>query len=65
MGLELDEYPVIAKNFDMVLKTGMVLAFEPKFVFPGEGAVGIEDTFVMLEDGLKQITYFDEGIQFL
>lgn len=65
IGIELDELPVIAKNFNMVLKPGMVFALEPKFIFPEEGAVGIEDTLVLTETGLEQVTYFDESIQFL
>jgi Xaa-Pro aminopeptidase len=35
----------------------MVFAFEPKFVFPGEGAVGIELDYIVREDGLERITY--------
>ena len=63
IGIELDELPVIAKDFNIILKPGMVFALEPKFIFPNEGAVGIEDTFVVTESGLEQITYFDEAIQ--
>lgn len=64
VGIELDELPVIAKNFNIILQPGMVFALEPKFIFPDEGAVGIEDTFVVTESGLEQITYFDEAIQY-
>jgi Xaa-Pro dipeptidase len=65
LGIELDELPVIAKNVNMILKPGMVFALEPKFIFPDKGAVGIEDTFVVTERGLEQITYFDESVQVL
>ncbi len=61
-GLELDELPVIAKNYKITLQAGMVFALEPKFVFPGEGAVGVEDTFVLNEDGLEQLTGLDDEI---
>lgn len=64
LGIELDELPVIARNYDMVLQPGMVFAMEPKFIFP-DGAVGIEDTFVITEQSCEQITMFDELIQFL
>ena len=47
VGLELDELPTISKGSKEVLKPGMVLAIEPKFVFPGVGVVGIEDTVVI------------------
>ncbi len=35
----------------------MAFAFEPKVVFPGEGAIGIENTFYIGSDGIKQLTY--------
>ncbi len=47
IGLELDELPTISKGSKEILKSGMVIAVEPKFVFPGEGAIGIEDTLVV------------------
>jgi Xaa-Pro aminopeptidase len=47
IGLELDELPVIGRGAKEVLATGMVVAIEPKIVFPGVGAVGIEDTMVV------------------
>ncbi|MGE5576210.1 MAG: M24 family metallopeptidase [Syntrophothermus sp.] len=65
VGIELDELPVIARNFNLKLRAGMVFALEPKFIFPGEGTVGVEDTFVVTEHGLEQITYFDDAIHIL
>jgi len=65
LGLELNELPVIAKNFHITLQAGMVLALEPKFVFPGEGTVGVEDTFVMTENGLEQLNTLDDSIMVL
>jgi Xaa-Pro dipeptidase len=47
VGLELDELPTISRGSKEVLKPGMVVAIEPKFVFPGVGVVGIEDTVVI------------------
>ncbi|AET65922.1 Xaa-Pro aminopeptidase [Desulfosporosinus orientis DSM 765] len=47
VGLELDELPTISKGSKEVLKAGMVIAIEPKFVFPDLGAVGIEDTVIV------------------
>jgi Xaa-Pro aminopeptidase len=40
----------------------MVFALEPKFVIPGVGAVGIENSFLVTENGLEQLTVFDENI---
>jgi Xaa-Pro aminopeptidase len=65
VGIELDELPVIARDFDMPLEAGMVFALEPKFIFPKIGAVGIEDTLTVTDNGLEQISYFDESIQVL
>lgn len=65
VGLELDELPVIANGIETPLEEGMVFALEPKFIFPGEGTVGIEDTFVVETKRLKQLTGFDENIQVL
>ncbi len=63
VGLELDEWPLIARGFhDRVLEEGMVLAAEPKVVFPGLGAVGIENTFVVGPAGLERITFSNEDL---
>lgn len=52
IGVEVDEYPFLARGFDEPLVPGMVFACEPKLVFPGRAAVGIEDAFVVTEDGV-------------
>jgi len=56
LGLEINELPVITPRHRMILKEGMVFAFEPKFIFPGEGAIGIEVDFVVRENGLERLT---------
>jgi Xaa-Pro dipeptidase len=62
-GVELDEYPFIARGFnDYPLKKNMVFAFEPKAVYPGLGAVGVENTFRVGEDGLKHLTFADQEL---
>lgn len=63
VGLELDELPVIARGLDIPLEKGAVFALEPKFIFPGEGTVGIEDTFVVRDNGLEQLTIFSDELQ--
>lgn len=61
VGLELDEYPFLAKGQEMVLVENMVVALEPKLIFPGKGVVGIENTHVVTKYGLKQLgRYTDE-----
>lgn len=63
IGLEIDEYPFIARGVrEHALEVGMVFAFEPKLVFPGEGAVGIEDTFYLSEQGLKRLTFSSQEL---
>lgn len=66
VGLEIDEYPFIARGFnDWQMETGMAFAFEPKVVFPGVGAAGIENTFYLSHEGLKQLTYSAESFRIL
>ena len=56
LGLEINELPVITPRHSRVLKEGMVFAFEPKFVFPGEGVIGIEVDFIVRKDRLERVT---------
>jgi len=56
IGLAIDEYPVLAKGFDLPLEEGMTLAIEPKIGIPGFGMVGVENTFVVTPDGGKSLT---------
>ena len=56
VGLELDELPVLAPGFKAPLQAGQTVAVEPKFVFPGVGAVGIENTFVVTVQGGEKLT---------
>jgi len=64
IGIELDELPVIAHSFNIPLEEGMVFALEPKFVFP-DGAVGVENTYLVRKDGLETLTVFEENIIYL
>lgn len=56
VGLELDEWPPLQRGTDAVLQSGMVLALEPKLIYPNRGAVGLEDTYVLTEQGLSPLT---------
>ncbi|MFH0994741.1 MAG: Xaa-Pro peptidase family protein [Pseudomonadota bacterium] len=62
VGLELDEYPFLASGQETLLQEGMVIALEPKLIFPGRGVVGIENTHLLTPNGLQQLTVFDENI---
>jgi Xaa-Pro dipeptidase len=66
VGIEIDEFPFIAPGFrEERLEPGMVFAFEPKLVFPGEGAVGIENTFYLTETGIKRLTFSSQELVIL
>ncbi|MBP8625153.1 MAG: aminopeptidase P family protein [Syntrophorhabdaceae bacterium] len=56
LGLEINELPVITPRHSVVLQEGMVFAFEPKFIFPGRGAVGIEVDFIVRKHSLERVT---------
>lgn len=56
LGLEINELPVITPRHHVILKEGMVFAFEPKFIFPGEGAIGVEVDYVVRKDKLERVT---------
>jgi len=59
--IEVDEFPS-SRRGPTVLAPGMVFALEPKFVFPGEGAVGLENTYLVTADGFEILTPLDEGV---
>jgi Xaa-Pro aminopeptidase len=56
LGLEINELPVITARHSRILKEGMVFAFEPKFVLPPYGAIGIEVDFIVKSDRLERVT---------
>lgn len=56
LGLEINEMPVITPRHNITLKEGMVFAFEPKFIFPGRGAIGIEVDFIVRKNSLERVT---------
>ena len=62
VGIEINELPVIAPRSRDILAEHNVLALEPKFVVPGVGAVGIENTYIVTTDGLEKITNSPEEI---
>jgi Xaa-Pro dipeptidase len=62
VGMEIDELPVLAPGFDDPLEEGNVIAVEPKFVFPGRGAVGIENMYAVTADGFETMTTAPEEL---
>jgi Xaa-Pro dipeptidase len=62
VGMEIDELPVLAPGFDEPLEPGHVIAVEPKFVFPGRGAVGIENMYAVTDTGWENLTTASEEL---
>lgn len=62
IGLEISEPPYIALGHRHPLREGTTLCLEPKMVFPGIGAIGIENTYLVTEEGLLRLTPLPEGI---
>ena len=60
VGLELDEWPVLAAGFKEPLQPGMAIAVEPKFFPPGKGGIGLENTFLVTEAGPEKLTDFPD-----
>jgi Xaa-Pro aminopeptidase len=65
VGLELDEFPVLAQGFKVPLVAGQTIAIEPKFVIPGKGVIGIENTFAVSGTGGVKLTNMDDGIVYI
>lgn len=65
IGIELNEGPVIMERNRMTLTEGMTLAIEPKFVLPGIGALGVENTYVVTSGGLQNLTPYPEELSIL
>jgi Xaa-Pro aminopeptidase len=56
IGLAIDEFPVIADKVRTPLEANMVIAVEPKKGLEGIGLVGVENTFLVTDDGGEKLT---------
>ncbi len=56
VGLEIDEWPVISASFHLPFQEGNTIAIEPKIRIQTIGLVGIENTYVLSNDGMKRLT---------
>lgn len=65
VGIELNELPVIMNRNKSLLEENMTLAIEPKFVLPGIGALGVENTYQVTPAGLRNLTVCDEELRIL
>lgn len=62
LGLQINELPVLTARSRDRLQEGMLIAFEPKFVLPGVGPLGVENTYLVTADGVENLSSFDESI---
>jgi Xaa-Pro aminopeptidase len=62
VGIEINESPILAPRSKEILTNGHVFALEPKFVIPGTGAVGIENTYAVNANGIENLTILEEAI---
>ncbi len=53
IGVELVEYPILAKGRSAPLMPGMVFAVEPKFIFKDQFAAGIESVIQITDTGSR------------
>lgn len=62
LGLEIDELPVIAPGVKHPIVSGNVFALEPKLVFPDQGAIGIENTWLFSNGKAQRFTSFPDVV---
>lgn len=65
LGVEIDEFPFLAKRGDMTLQEGMVIAVEPKLLIPDTGLIGVEDTYLVTKMRSTRLTIGDRRIMTL
>ncbi|MFH0883479.1 MAG: Xaa-Pro peptidase family protein [bacterium] len=61
IGIEMDEWPVLARSFTDPLEENTILAVEPKIIYD-DGGVGVEDTVIVTPKGGVSVTKMDLGI---
>lgn len=62
VGLQINELPVLTPRSKEILEENMIFALEPKFVLPGIGAVGVENTYLVTAQGCEKLTHASEEI---
>lgn len=65
VGIQLNEWPVVMAKSPHILERNMVIALEPKFVLPRIGALGIENTYRVTDNGLENLTPAPEELAVL
>ncbi|HYA42775.1 MAG TPA: Xaa-Pro peptidase family protein [Syntrophobacteraceae bacterium] len=62
LGIEIDEFPFIAQGQKLELQPGMVFAFEPKVIIPGEGIAGLENDYLVTNEGIESLNTATEEL---
>lgn len=62
VGIQLNEQPAVTPKNHLLLRENMTLALEPKFVIPDVGAVGVENTYRVTNEGLECLTVLNEEL---
>jgi len=62
IGLAIDEFPAIAGKVHTPLEANMVIALEPKKGLEGIGLVGVENTFLVTDEGGEKLTPGPDGM---
>ena len=62
IGLDVHEYPLLTTSEDAVFEQGMVMAIEPELCDPEAGVFGIEQNFVVTENGYEILSDGPDGM---
>lgn len=62
VGLEINEPPVLTSRSKELFVSNTVFALEPKFVIPNVGAVGVENTYLVHDNNIENLTVLEESI---
>ena len=62
IGMEINEYPLISAESSSEAQESMVIALEPKFIFPDIGMVGLEDIYLVTASGLQRLTITKQAL---
>ncbi len=61
-GYKKGEFPAIAGKVHTPLEANMVIALEPKKGLEGIGLVGVENTFLVTDEGGEKLTTGSDGM---
>ena len=62
IGIDCHEFPMVNKDYDFVLKPGMVFASEPKMWFQGEMYMRVEDMILVTDNRAEFLTNFPRDL---